>query len=204
MIADTTLLAGLGVVISLMALIVSACTMYFAWLRRGRLAMTKPALVFFGYDAVPRSIPKIFLRTLLYSTAPQGKMIEGMYVKLRRGDVERTFGFWGYGEATKLSPGSGLYVSQAGVAANHHFVLSVHQPHYEFAAGEYIVRVYARQVGEHEPVLLTEIRLVLDERHAAALSNKSGVLFELEPDTQAYAGHPSERPSDIEGGGLRE
>jgi hypothetical protein len=34
---DTTLVATSGVAISLLALDVSAVTMYFAWLRRGRL-----------------------------------------------------------------------------------------------------------------------------------------------------------------------
>ncbi|MEK7994694.1 MAG: hypothetical protein AAB403_12895 [Planctomycetota bacterium] len=190
---DTTLLTIFGVAISLLALGVSTATMYFAWLRRGRLAMTRPAVVFFGYDVVPELTPKIFLRTLLYSTAQRGKMIESMFVKLRRGTTEQVFGFWGYGETTKLSPGSGLYVGQSGVSLNHHFVLSVHQPEYEFVAGEYTIQVFARQAGASAPILLSEIRLTLDDRNAATLARHAGVLFELEPDTQTYAGHASER-----------
>jgi hypothetical protein len=191
--ADTTLLAMLGVGIALLSLCVSMATMYFAWLRRGRLAMTKPAIVFFGYDMAPRAIPKIFLRTLLYCTAPRGKMVESMYAKLRRGNTEQVFGFWGYGETTKLSPGSGLYVGQTGVSANHHFVLSVHEGGYEFVAGDYTIQVFARLAGAPRPTLLSEVTLTLNERNVATLAKQGGVLFELEPSTQTYAGHGSHR-----------
>lgn len=90
--------------------------------------MTIPSIVFFGYDEIPKSTPKVFLPTLLYSTATQGQVIEGMHVILRypRGG-DRVYGFWGYDEGSKLVPGGGWYVGCTGVAANHHFVQSVHE-----------------------------------------------------------------------------
>ena len=191
---DTTLLAIFSAAIALLSLGVSTATMYFAWLRRGRLAMTKPVVVFFGYDTVPRLTPKIFLRTLLYSTAPRGKMIESMHVKLNRGGTEQVFGFWGYGETTKLSPGSGLYVGQTGVSLNHHFVMSVHKSGYDFFAGDYTIQVFARQAGQPAPALLSEIKITINDVHVGILGNKGGVLFELEPETQTYAGHASKQP----------
>jgi hypothetical protein len=120
-------------------------------------------------------------------------VIEGMYAKVRRGDAEQTFSFWGYGETNKLNPGSGLYVGQTGVAANHHFVLSVHHPDYAFDAGNYTIQVFARLVGESVPIRLSEIGITLGKEHAAALANKAGVLFELDPDRQIYVGHVNDR-----------
>lgn len=122
---ESSALALVGVGVSLLSLGVSGTTMYFTWLRRGRLAMTKPNVVFFGYEAAGnRPTAKIFLRTLLYSSSTQGKMVERMFVKLlRQGkdqDREQVFGFWGHGWTTELSPGSGLYVGQTGVSSNHH------------------------------------------------------------------------------------
>lgn len=192
---DTTILALLGVAISVLSLGVATTTMYFAWLRRGRLTMTKPTLVFFGYDAVPRIIPKIFLRTLLYSTSPQGKMIETMYAKLIRAEAAQVFGFWGYGPTRELTAGGGLFVGQTGVSAYHHFVLSVHHPGYEFVAGDYTIQIFARQAGRAEEILLSEIKLTLDREHAEALAERIGIIFELEPDTQTYLGHARKRPS---------
>ena len=191
---DATILAVFGIVIALLSLSVSATTMYFAWLRRGHLAMSKPTLVFFGHDMVPRPIPKIFLRTLLYSTSPQGKMVESMYAKLIRGGTAQVFGFWGYGPTKELSAGGGLFVGQTGVSANHHFVLSVHHPGYEFISGDYTIQVFARQTGQSDAILLSEISLTLDQAHAKALTEQAGVMFELEPDTQTYLGHAKERP----------
>ncbi|MDA0559682.1 hypothetical protein [Burkholderia pseudomallei] len=186
---DATTIAIGSAVISLMSFAVSAGTMYFAWLRRGSLCMTKPALVFFGFDAVPRHTSKVFLRTLLYSTAAKGQVIESMHAKLLRDGGEQTFSFWGYGETNKLTPGSGLYVGQAGVTVNHHFVLSVHQPAYEFVAGNYAVEVYARLAGKVAPTRLSRISLTVNDQQAAALRTHAGVLFELQPDSGTYVGH---------------
>jgi len=179
--------------IALMSLAVSVSTMYFTWLRRGRLAMTKPTLVFFGFDKVHKRTAKIFLRTLLYSTSVKGKVVEGMYVKLYRDDVAETFSFWGYGETEKISPGSGLFVSESGVAANHHFVMSAHQPAFDFAAGNYRIEVFARLAGESKPLKLADIAFTVEAPQAASLSVGTGVLFELLPDAQKYVGHVDSR-----------
>ncbi|MEL7657258.1 MAG: hypothetical protein AAGU75_15285 [Bacillota bacterium] len=184
--------------ISSMALFVSATTLWFTLLRQGRLAMTKPTIVFFGYEGnAPYLKPKIFLRTLLYSTSIRGKIIEGMYLKLKRGGNEKVFSFWGYGEREKLVPGSGLYVGQTGIAANHHFVIAMDDNTYKFEAGDYIIQVFARLVGKKAPLQLSTIQISFLEEHASVLSQRNGmygVVFELGPDNQGYIGHINERP----------
>ena len=186
---ESSALALVGVGVSLLSLGVSGTTMYFTWLRRGRLAMTRPNVVFFGYEAAGnRPTAKIFLRTLLYSSSTQGKMVERMFVKLLREGKEQVFGFWGHGWTTELSPGSGLYVGQTGVSSNHHFTLSMNQPAYDFTAGEYTLQVFAQQPGEAAPAMLSEVKLTVDAERAKALAQRKGVLFVLEPDTQKYVG----------------
>lgn len=186
---DATIIAVSGIVISLMSLAVSVSTMYFAWLRRGRLCMTRPSVVFFGFDPVPKWTAKIFLRTLLYSTSVKGQVIESMHAKLSRDGIEESFSFWGHGEAAKITPGSGLYVGQTGVSANHHFVLSVHRSAYEFAAGTYTIEVFALLVGGLAPKRLSRISVEVDDQQAAALRERKGVLFELQPEDGTYLGH---------------
>jgi hypothetical protein len=184
-----------GIAIALVSLAISGTTLWITLLRRGRIAMTKPTIVFFGFDSVPRITPKVFLRTLLYSTSARGQVIEGMYVKLRQGGDEQLFSFWGYGETNKLTAGGGLYVGQAGVAANHHFVRSPSQPPYEFGAGDYNLRVFARTVGKANPAELAQINLRLTEQQAGMLMQRRGILFERAPDAQEYIGHVDERPT---------
>jgi hypothetical protein len=186
---DTTTIAIGSAVISLMSFAISASTMYFAWLRRGRLRMTQPALVYFAFDAVPKPhTAKIFLRTLLYSTAAKGKVIESMHAKLLRDGTVQMFSVWGYA-IDKLTPGSGLYVGQAGVPGNHHFVLSVHQSAYEFVAGNYTIEVFARLAGRSAPIQLSRINLAVDDQQASALRSHVGVQFDLQPDSGIYIGH---------------
>lgn len=183
----TGLVAGLS-------LAVSATTLWLTYLRRGNLHMTTPTIVFFGYDVVPKITPKVFLRTLLYSSAARGQIVEGMYVKLRRDGVERTFSTWGYDESNKLVAGSGLFVPHTGVAANHHFVLSLHQQDDGFLAGRYELEVYARVVGRPRPIWLSTVELPLSVEHAEALVHHGGVVFEREPDGQGYRGYLRDRP----------
>ncbi len=190
--SDSSALALVGVVFSFLSLGVSGTTMYYTWLRRGRLAMTKPTVVCLGHEPGNRPTPKIFLRTLLYSTSPHGKMIERMFVKLLRDGKEQVFGAWGHGWTTELSPGSGLFVGQAGVSATHHFALSPARPAYEFAAGDYTVQVFAQQPGEASASLLSELSLTVDTAMAKALGQRTGVQFEIEPETQKYAGQVRE------------
>lgn len=186
---ESSALALVGVGVSLLSLGVSGTTMYFTWLRRGRLAMTKPNIVFFGYEAAGnRPTAKIFLRTLLYSSSTQGKMVERMFAKLIHGGKAQVFGFWGHGWTTELSPGSGLYVGQTGVSSNHHFTLSMHQPAYDFEAGEYTLQIFAQQPGETAPAMLSEIKLTVDDERAKQLAQRKGVMFVLEPETQKYVG----------------
>ncbi|ANB19655.1 hypothetical protein [Dokdonella koreensis] len=154
--------------------------------------MTKPTIVFFGFDSVPKSTPKVFLRTLLYSTAARGQVVEGMYAKVRHGSDERIFSFWGYGEMEKLSPGSGLHASRTGFAANHHFVLSVHEDAYCFEPGIYEIDVIADVVGHRKPTRLATIQLSLSNTLSAALQRNEGVLFERKISGE-YEGHSVER-----------
>jgi len=168
----------ISIPISIVSLAVSLGTFWLAFLDRGCLKMTKPTLVFFGYDMVPRATPKVFLRTLLYSTANRGHVVEGMFARVRHGDSEQVFSFWGYGETEKLTAGSGLYANRTGFAANHHFVLSVHESEYRFEPGDYVIDVFADVVGRKAAVHLSTIRLTLAPSMASTLARHEGVLFE--------------------------
>ena len=155
--------------------------------------MTKPNVVFFGYDFTPKTTPKVFLRTLLYSTAAKGVVIESIFVEVSNNGRSETFSFWGYGETNKLSPGSGLFVDKAGFAANHRFVLSVQKPSFPFQAGEYKIDVFAKIVGNDKILKLSTLNVTLTGEHADALSGHDGVLFELSPETQNYVGHSNKK-----------
>ncbi len=74
--------------------------------------MTRPSVIFFGKDGDSSKAAKIFLRTLLYSTADKGQYIESVYVKLTRGDTVTTFNIWTYGEMKNIKRGSGLFVGK--------------------------------------------------------------------------------------------
>jgi len=191
--------AIVALVISGMALSVSAITAWLTFFRRGRLKMTRPSLIFFGYDTSPgRPDPKIFLRGLLFSTSKRGQLIENLYVRLTRGESVQNFSGWFYGEANKLSVGGGLFVGEDGVAANHHFVLSPDQRSFVFQPGSYKVQVHGNVVGRNRTLLLFEADLAVTADEAEALESiESGLHFNWGPESRKYYAHIDKRPERL-------
>jgi hypothetical protein len=188
--------AIISIIVSVFSLAISGTTAWLSVFRRGRLAMTMPSVVFFGYDEVPTTIPKVFLRTLLYSTATQGQVVETMYITVNYpSGGRRIFSTWGLDEGSKLVPGSGLYVGRSGVAANHHFVHSMHDLPFDFQPGVYRLEVSARVAGRRQPCRLALVSIDLSHANAHALSKHDGVVFERTPDTLEYLGHIQQRPA---------
>jgi hypothetical protein len=181
------------VLISVTALAVSAITAWLTLFRRGTIRMTQPTLVFFGPDG-PAGDPKVFLRTLLYSTAKRGQIVENMFVKRRRGESVQNFNIWVYGDGP-VARGSGLFVAESGVTCNHHFLLPKDGTHFKFLPGDYVVETYASLVGKPESLLLNAMHLDLTEQQAAAMDSKdAGVFFDWGPDSMRYHSHLDERP----------
>jgi len=142
---------AISVVVSTLALTISMVTAWLTLFRRGPVRMTRPTAIYFGADGSVDPSPKVYLRTLLYSTAKRGQIVESMFVKLRRGESIQTFNIWVYGEAS-LARGSGLYVGENGVTCDHHFLLPADGTQFEFLPGEYRVEVYASLVGLKQPL----------------------------------------------------
>jgi hypothetical protein len=153
--------------------------------------MTKPTFIAFlshGSDG-----PKVFLRTLLYSTARRGQVVEGMFIRLVRDETQQTFNVWSYGETGHLVRGSGLYVGHDGVTHNHHFVLSADAKPFRFLPGAYELQVCVMLVHYRAPLLLARVPLHLTEEQARALVDAGeAVYFDWEPDAGKY--HAYVRP----------
>jgi hypothetical protein len=179
--------------ISMLSLVIASIT---AWLtlRRGTVRMTRPTLVFFGPDG-PGGPPKVFLRTLLYSTGKRGRIIENMFIRVRRGESLQTFNVWIYGDGP-VARGSGLYVGDGGVAANHHFLLPRDETSFGFIGGTYRLEVFAALVGDRRTMSLAKIQLILAEPHAEAMrSRHAGVFYDWDPDSREYLASLDERSS---------
>jgi hypothetical protein len=50
-------------------------------------------------------------------------------------DIIQDFAVWTYGERNQLVRGSGLFVEESGVEANHHFLISKTTEPFQFIAG---------------------------------------------------------------------
>ena len=111
-----------SLVIAVVALGISATTLWLTFLRHGVLLMTLPTVIYFGADGGDEPNIKVYFRALLYSTAKRGWIVESMYVRVRRGETSQNFNVWVLGEE-KLARGSGLFVGELGVVTNHHFLL---------------------------------------------------------------------------------
>jgi hypothetical protein len=187
----------MATVISSFALVVSGVTAWLTLFRRGDLRMTQPTLIFFGPDGGAkdgeRRRLKVFLRTLLFSTARSGQTVESMHVNLQRGESRQNFSVWVYGEE-RLARGSGIFVGADGVACNHHFLMPEDGADFRLLPGDYILRVFAKRVRDGQPKELAKVRLQISEANAKQLENPSaGIYFDWGPDQQAYHPHVDKR-----------
>jgi hypothetical protein len=203
----------LSITISAMALSVSSVTAWLTLFRRGTVKMTQPTVIYFGTDA-PRSSnefpsPKVFLRALLFSTSKRGRVIEFLHVTLSRNETHQTFNIWVYGDE-RLVQGSGLFVGEAGVATNHHFLIPKDATSFCFVAGQYRLDVFARLLGDEKQTQLFSQTLEISREIKAALTEvHAGLYFDWGPDSSRYLPHvvitpPSPDPEKfLESLGLR-
>ncbi len=183
--------------ISCLALSVSGITAWLTFFRKGKLLMTQPNVVFFGPDGSRFNSDKnkIYLRTLLYSTAKRGHVVESLHVSLQRNESKQNFNIWVYGEKANLRRGSGLFVAQEGVTFDHHFLLPEDGANFSFLSGTYRLVVFAKLVGKGTPKELMTIALTISESQASQLTEpNTGIYFDWGPDQQAYHSHIDKKP----------
>lgn len=189
----------IALTVSALALAVSAVTAWLTLFRRGTVRMTQPTVIFFGPD-VPRSRervgkPKIYLRTLLFATSKRGRIVESMHVSLARSEAHQNFNIWVHGESKQLVRGSGLFVGEAGVSANHHFLAPEDAGHFQWLAGHYRLSVHAKLLGDKSPKILFTQELEITRDLAAQLETPgAGLYFDWGPDSSRYLPHVDQRP----------
>jgi hypothetical protein len=182
----------ISVAISCVALLVSGFTAWLTYFRRGKLLMTQPTVIFFGPDgpSLGSSKNKIYLRTLLYSSAKRGQVLESLYVSLQRNESKQNFNIWVYGENGNLKRGSGLFVPQEGVTFDHHFLLPEDGADLKFLSGNYKLKVYAKTVEVKRSREILSLELNINDGQAKKLSEpNTGLYFDWGPDLQSYHPH---------------
>jgi hypothetical protein len=185
-----------------LALSISGLQAWWTLWHRGTVKMTQPTIIFFGPDS-PRNreeepMPKVFLRTLLFATSKRGRVIESMHVALSRNETHQNFNIWVYGEE-KLARGSGLFVGETGVAANHHFLAPRDGNAFRFSEGEYRVEVFAHLLGDRKRTLLFSQPLQISREIAVQLAETgNGLYFDWGPDASRYMPHVEKRPPPLD------
>jgi hypothetical protein len=185
--------------VSVLALTVSAVTAWLTLFRRGTVEMTQPTIIFFGPDTPHHGEhvgkPKVYLRTLLFSTSKRGRIIESMHVALTRSETHQKFNIWAHGETRQLVRGSGLFVGETGVSANHHFLTPEDGSQFKWKAGQYHLRVHAKLLGDNAHKLLFSQKLEISPEIAASLEQPAaGLYFDWGPDSSRYLPHIELRP----------
>ncbi|MEA2878238.1 MAG: hypothetical protein QOF14_3434 [Hyphomicrobiales bacterium] len=197
-----------ALVISALALSVSGLTAWLTLFRRGTVSMTQPTVIFFGpgdsHSDSDATSWKVFLRTLLFSTAKRGRIIESAYVRVACEGIQEDFNIWVYGERNELVRGSGLFVGESGVEANHHFLLPPDAAPFPFVAGKHKLSVFVRLLGDrHERMLFSQV-LEISEQEANEIGlQDTGLYFDWMPNKSRYVSHIDRRPRSFwESGGM--
>jgi hypothetical protein len=117
-----------------------------------------------------------------------------MHVTLSRNETHQNFNIWVYGNE-RLVRGSGLFVGETGVEANHHFLTPKDGTSFSFVEGHYRMDVFARLLGDQSQTKLFSQELEVSRELAASLKQpNAGVYFDWGPDSSRYLSHVDERP----------
>jgi len=182
----------ISLAVSTLSLLLSLTVAWLTLLRRGTVRITRPKLVGFLSE---EGQPKVFLRALLYATGKRGHIVEDLFLIVRRGEVSQLFGFWMYGERKSEMIGSGLKISEDGVAFNYYF-LPPKDSGFCFLSGEYFIKIHAKILNRDKPLVLCAVKLSLSDELAVAFADPStGVLFTWMPDSDAYRSDLHAAPS---------
>src|SRR5215471_15470822 len=99
---SSSLLPIVSGVMSVASFGLAGYALWVAQFNHGRLRMTQPTLLCLKRELAP-SIPKIFLRTLLFTTGNKGTVIQSMFLRVHHPGGSFTFDFWGHTEGGKLT-----------------------------------------------------------------------------------------------------
>jgi hypothetical protein len=113
-----------------------------------------------------------------------------MHVSLARSETHQNFNIWVHGETTKLVRGSGLFIGESGVSANHHFLAPEDGSHFHWLTGQYRLSVHAKLLGDKSHKLLFTQQLEITRDLASRLELPgAGLYFDWGPDSSRYLPH---------------
>lgn len=185
----STWLSALAIVISGLALVVSAVTLWITHLRRGTVEMATPSQIYFGPDGSrdgPADGPfKIYVRAFLYATSKRGRIIENLWLVAEQEGKAQTFNIWVHGD-TVLSRGAGVFVSDTGVITGHHFLLP-DDDSFELKPKSVEISIFGKIVGDSRPktLLKQEFQFTEAQVHAVHRGN-AGLYFDWIPGRLGY------------------
>jgi hypothetical protein len=123
-----------------------------------------------------------------------------MHVALSRNETHQNFNVWVYGN-DKLVRGSGLFVGETGVAANHQFLAPRDGNAFRFAGGHYRLDVFAMLLGDQKHTRLFSQAIDISQELAESLAKpNAGVYFDWGPDSLRYLPHVDIRPPSADPG----
>jgi hypothetical protein len=170
-------LSIIAIFLSTIGVFISSITFWILYLHKGTVKITKPRLISLGYERHDDCrTPKVFIRSLLYSTSHKGTVVENMRVKVSGCNNSEDFGLWAYG-VEKLLVGSGLFISKEGKDYNHHFVPIAFSSDFEFSAGEIKLEIYASIARHKKDKLLYSITLLLTKEHEDSFNDGEMIIF---------------------------
>jgi hypothetical protein len=117
-----------------------------------------------------------------------------MHVALSRNETHQNFNIWVYGDE-KLVRGSGLFVGETGIEANHHFLTPRDSNLFRFTEGQYRLEILAHLLGDEKQTRLFSQTLEITRELAAALAEPhAGLYFDWGPDSSRYLPHVDTAP----------
>jgi hypothetical protein len=185
----------LSIILSAFAISLTIFNLWLSQIRKGRVSMTSPSIMFLGPDGFDGKVKKVAFYSLLYCTGNR-RYIESLYAILSHDGIETRFDEWIVAaDGKKAARGGGLFLNQSGHAGFHHILQRVTSAPFTFTPGDYRASIFVVIAGEKNPVLLGKYNLPMTQKECDAIvKHNAGVYYSFDPVTRIYEGRLSSPP----------
>jgi len=185
----------LPIILSTTAIVISLLTFGLIYFWGGRLKFTKPSQIQFFYIDDKQEVPATYVRLYTHSSGLAGKLIENLYLEIKKDETSKNFGSWMANTGSGYRALSGLKVMRDGVSLDNVFQSPQDKTAF-FQAGNYQLNLFCREANKShsKSIWLGKFSLVKDQ--VQSLNSGKIIIFTISTDGSSYIASTQDKTED--------
>ena len=187
-------LESLAILISTLALTVSVLTFSLTFFWGGKIKYSKPSQIWMGYSADQKRAPLVYFRFYAHSTGLAGKLIEALFLEVKRGQAHQKFNIWTANVGSGYKNLAGMQVFKNGMSLENIFQPDRSDQKFQFLAGMYEFKLFSKEIKSQTPKQIAHVKYELTKEQCELIEEGKYIVLTLRADGTGYSSY-SEDPA---------